>query len=143
MKASKRELAFAERYFHEVRHTTLNPGGPGVVRIHLIPPKLTGNEIEPSVAIITGMDMIPVDLGSLRGCETLPDKKRAIYSVLRAATGPIDKGTSRKLKGFLSDYLKDKEYSVFLKSLCSELEYAGDFGAEIADRVEIDETLVI
>ena len=61
MKASKRELAFAERYFHEVRHTTLNPGGPGVVRIHLIPPKLTGNEIEPSVAIINGMDMIPVD----------------------------------------------------------------------------------
>ena len=60
MKASKRELAFAERYFHEVRHTTLNPGGPGVVRIHLIPPKLTGNEIEPSVAIINGMDMIPV-----------------------------------------------------------------------------------
>ena len=83
-----------------------------------------------------GMDMIPVDLGSLRGCETLPDKKRAIYSVLRAAAGPIDKGTSRKLKGFLSDYLKDKEYSVSLNNLCSELEYAGDFGAEIADRVE-------
>ncbi len=83
-----------------------------------------------------GMDMIPVDLGSLRGCETLPDKKRAIYSVLRAAAGPIDKGTSRKLKGFLSDYLKDKEYSVSLNNLCSELEYAGDFGAEIADRIE-------
>ena len=83
-----------------------------------------------------GMDMIPVDLGSLRGCETLPDKKRAIYSVLRAAAGPIDKGTSRKLKGFLSDYLKDKEYSVSLNNLCSELEYAGDFGVEIADRVE-------
>ena len=83
-----------------------------------------------------GMDMIPVDLGSLRGCETLPDKKRAIYSVLRAAAGPIDKGTARKLKGFLSDYLKDKEYSVSLNNLCSELEYAGDFGAEIADRIE-------
>jgi len=83
-----------------------------------------------------GMDMIPVDLGSLRGCETLPDKKRAIYSVLRAATGPIDKGTLRKLKGFLSDYLKDKEYSVSLNNLCSELEYAGDFGAEISDRIE-------
>lgn len=83
-----------------------------------------------------GMDMIPVDLGSLRGCETLPDKKRAIYSVLRAAAGPIDKGTSRKLKGFLSDYLKDKEYSVSLNNLCSELEYAGGFGAEIADRIE-------
>lgn len=83
-----------------------------------------------------GMDMIPVDLGSLRGCETLPDKKRAIYSVLRAATGPLDKGTSRKLKGFLSDYLKDKEYSVSLNNLCSELEEAGGWGAEIADSVQ-------
>ena len=82
------------------------------------------------------MDMIPVDLGSLRGCETLPDKKRAIYSVLRAATGPIDKGTSRKLKGFLSDYLKDKEYSVSLNNLCSELVKTGGFGAEIADCVQ-------
>ena len=83
-----------------------------------------------------GMDMIPVDLGSLRGCETLPDKKRAIYSVLRAAAGPIDKGTSRKLKGFLSDYLKDKEYSVSLNNLCSELVKTGGFGAEIADCVQ-------
>ena len=83
-----------------------------------------------------GMDMIPVDLGSLRGCETLPDKKRAIYSVLRAATGPIDKGTSRKLKGFLSDYLKDKEYSVSLNNLCSELEEVGGWGAETADCVQ-------
>ncbi|WP_173386031.1 helicase HerA domain-containing protein [Ruminococcus flavefaciens] len=83
-----------------------------------------------------GMDMIPIDLGSLRGCETLPDKKRAIYSVLRAATGPIDKGTSRKLKGFLSDYLKDKEYSVSLNNLCSELEKTGGFGAGVADCVQ-------
>lgn len=83
-----------------------------------------------------GMDMIPIDLGSLRGCETLSDKKRAIYSVLRAAAGPIDKGTSRKLKGFLSDYLKDKEYSVSLNNLCSELEKTGGFGAGVADCVQ-------
>jgi len=82
------------------------------------------------------MDMIPVDLGSLRGCETLPDKKRAIYSVLRAATGPIDKGVSRKLKGFLSDYLKDKEYSVSLNNLCSELEKTRSFGTNVADSIQ-------
>ncbi len=81
-------------------------------------------------------DPVPVDLGSLRGCETLPDKKRAIYSVLRAATGPLDKVTSRKLKGFLSDYLKDKEDSISLNYLCSELEQAEHFGAEIADSIE-------
>ena len=88
------------------------------------------------INIGVGKDPVPVDLGSLRGCETLPDKKRAIYSVLRAATGPIDKGTSRKLKGFLSDYLKDKEYSVSLNDLCSELEKTGGWGAEIADCVQ-------
>lgn len=82
------------------------------------------------------MDMIPVDLGSLRGCETLPDKKRAIYSVLRAATGSLDNGTSRKLKGFLSEYLKDKEYSVSLNNLCSELEETGGWGAKIADCIQ-------
>ncbi len=60
MKASKRELAFADRYFHEVRHTTLNPEGPGVVRIHLVPPQKGDGEIYPSVAIINGMDLIPI-----------------------------------------------------------------------------------
>ena len=83
-----------------------------------------------------GKDPVPVDLGSLRGCDTLPDKKRAIYSVLRAATGAIDKRISRKLKGLLSDYLTDKEGSVDLNNLCSKLEQAGSFGTEIADRIE-------
>lgn len=81
----------------------------------------------------TGMDPIPVDLGSLRGCESLPDKKRAIYSVLRAATGSIDKSTSRKLKGFLSEYLKDKSYSVSFSNLCFELNKNPNFGTEVAD----------
>ncbi len=81
-------------------------------------------------------DPIPVDLGSLKDCETLPDKKRAIYSVLRAATGPLDKATARKLKGFLSDYLTDKECSVDLNELHSKLEQAGAFGAEVANCVD-------
>lgn len=83
-----------------------------------------------------GMEMIPVDLGSIKECDSLPDKKRAIYSVLRAATGNIDKGTTRKLKSVLSDYLKDKEYSVDLNDLCSELDHAGNFGAGIADIIQ-------
>lgn len=83
-----------------------------------------------------GKDPVPIDLGSLRGCETLPDKKRAIHVVLRAATGPLNKSVSRKFKGFLSNYLKDKEYSIDLNNLCSKLEQAGAFGAEIAERLE-------
>ena len=47
--------------FSEVRHTTLNPDGPGAVRIHLVPPKGTGGLTEQSVAIINGSDILPVN----------------------------------------------------------------------------------
>ena len=60
MKTSKRELAFAKEKFNEVHHTTLNPEGPGVVRIHLVPPKIEKGEVVASVAIINGQDVIPV-----------------------------------------------------------------------------------
>ncbi len=56
MRASKRELAYAAQNFNEVHHTTLNPEGPGVVRIHLVPPLVEGDEIAPSVAILNGQD---------------------------------------------------------------------------------------
>ncbi len=61
MEASKRELKYALENFNEVHHTTLNPEGPGVVRIHLIPPVIKGKEIGASVAIINGQDIVPVN----------------------------------------------------------------------------------
>ncbi len=60
MKYSRRILDYAKENFNEVRHTTLNPEGPGVVRIHLIPPKVTDDEIGSSAVIINGQDIIPV-----------------------------------------------------------------------------------
>ena len=62
MRASRRELQYAREHFNEVHHTTLNPEGPGVVRIHLIPPKYDEREIGASVAIINGQDVIPVNV---------------------------------------------------------------------------------
>ena len=62
MKISKRILNYAKENFNEVKHTTLNPDGPGVVRIHLVPPLITDEEIGPSVAIINGQDIVPVDV---------------------------------------------------------------------------------
>lgn len=56
-----KEIAYAKEHFQEVLHTTLNPGGPGVVRIHLIPPKVDKKKLAPSVAIINGQDVIPVN----------------------------------------------------------------------------------
>ncbi len=61
MRASKRELAYAAANFGEVHHTTLNPEGPGVVRIHLVPPVVKDGEIGASVAILNGQDVIPVN----------------------------------------------------------------------------------
>ena len=47
---------------NEVTHTTLNPHGPGAVRIHLIPPKFSFKSQAPSVAIVNGSDIIPLNL---------------------------------------------------------------------------------
>ena len=47
--------------FNEVLHTTLNPDGPGAIRIHLIPPKREENTLNPSIAIINGTDILPVN----------------------------------------------------------------------------------
>ncbi len=62
MKITKRVMKYALEHFGEVKHTTLNPEGPGVVRIHLVPPNVTDDDIGPSVAIINGQDIIPVDV---------------------------------------------------------------------------------
>ena len=45
-----------------VVHTTFNPKGPGVVRIHLIPPKKVKLGI-PWVVIINGQDILPISCG--------------------------------------------------------------------------------
>lgn len=47
--------------FNEVLHTTLNPDGPGVIRIHLIPPQKEEDALNPSIAIINGTDILPVN----------------------------------------------------------------------------------
>ena len=53
---------YMQENFNEVMHTTLNPEGPGAVRIHLIPPKIEEGEVQASVAIINGQDVIPVNV---------------------------------------------------------------------------------
>lgn len=62
MKPSRKEYKYALENFQGVLHTTLNPEGPGVVRIFLVPPKFNREDIPASVAIINGQDIIPVNL---------------------------------------------------------------------------------
>lgn len=61
MSIQSRIYKYAKQNFNGVLHTSLNPEGPGVVRIHLIPPKFTESELGASVAIINGQDIIPVN----------------------------------------------------------------------------------
>ncbi len=61
MKTTRRERKYALDNFNEVHHTTLNPEGPGVVRIHLVPPVLQDGELGASCAILNGQDVIPVN----------------------------------------------------------------------------------
>lgn len=57
-----KERKFYKENLTEVLHTTLNPYEPGVVRIHLIPAKYQPLKVNPSVVILNGKDIIPINL---------------------------------------------------------------------------------
>lgn len=57
-----RERKFYKNNLQEVLHTTLNPYQPGVVRIHLIPAKYQPYKAKPSVVILNGKDILPINL---------------------------------------------------------------------------------
>ena len=58
---SYRERAFLRGHLNRVRHVTLDPDGPGVVRIHLIPCTKPDRDT-PFVAILNGQDILPLNL---------------------------------------------------------------------------------
>lgn len=57
-----KERKFYKENLTEVLHTTLNPYEPGVVRIHLIPAKYQPLKTNPSVVILNGKDILPINL---------------------------------------------------------------------------------
>lgn len=60
-KSIRRIQDYMNQEFTEIRHTTLNPAGPGCIRMHLIPPMLDSEELNQSVVIVNGTDIIPVN----------------------------------------------------------------------------------
>lgn len=60
-KTVRQIFAYMDTVFDKVLHTTLNPDGPGAIRIHLIPPKREEGQLGPSIAIINGTDILPVN----------------------------------------------------------------------------------
>lgn len=45
----------------QVIHTTWNPDGPGVIRMHMIPPKFTPFKTTKSLVIINGSEILPIN----------------------------------------------------------------------------------
>lgn len=58
---NRKIIKYMQNNFSKIAHTTLNPEGPGVIRIHLIPPQIVNNVVGASVAILNGQDIIPVN----------------------------------------------------------------------------------
>ena len=58
---TRREAAFRRKHLSCVRHITLDPYGPGVVRMHLIPPRETAAG-EPFLLLLNGARLVPVNL---------------------------------------------------------------------------------
>lgn len=100
MKTSKRVLNYAKENMQEVMHTTLNPEGPGVVRIHLVPPVISDDEVHASVAIINGQDIIPVNTSySILLCEFIKEvNKYSGREVTEEETGLIVENTCKNVK---------------------------------------------
>ena len=53
---------FRRKYLSQVRHITLNPGGPGVVRLHMLPPATHLRRSVPYVVILNGHDVLPLNI---------------------------------------------------------------------------------
>ena len=61
-----KKMTFLERRYRRkhldcVRHTTLDPKGPGVVRLHLIPPR-SEDPMSPFLLLINGARLVPLNL---------------------------------------------------------------------------------
>lgn len=52
---------YERKYLNRIVHTTLNPDNPGVVRIHLVPSKFSLFKSRPSIVILNGKDIIPLN----------------------------------------------------------------------------------
>ena len=61
-KLSFLEMLYENQKLRQVVHTTLNPYGPGTVRIHMVPPKRTFNKDVPYLVFLNGSDILPLKI---------------------------------------------------------------------------------
>lgn len=60
-KMTWREKSYRRRRLNCVRHITIDPRGPGVVRIHMIPPR-TEDTADPFLLLLNGAQLLPLNL---------------------------------------------------------------------------------
>lgn len=58
---SIKEKIYEKKHLNRIIHATLNPDNPGVVRLHLIPSKYSLFRNTPSIVILNGKDIIPLN----------------------------------------------------------------------------------
>ena len=58
---SIKEKLYEKKHLNHIIHATLNPDNPGVVRIHLVPSKYSLFRNIPSIVILNGKDIIPLN----------------------------------------------------------------------------------
>lgn len=56
-----REKIYELKNWRSVIHTTWNPKGPGVIRIHMIPPKFSFFHMIPAIVILNGQELLPLN----------------------------------------------------------------------------------
>ena len=56
-----KEKMYERRNWRGVIHTTWNPNGPGVIRIHMIPPKFSWFRFAPAVVLLNGQELLPMN----------------------------------------------------------------------------------
>ena len=89
-----------------------------------------------------GLGVIPVDLGSLRGCNGLAARKRTIYKVLTASVGRFhpDKAKDSKmrsaLKAFLSAYLDNEYEHVDFQDILNAMKSDKSLDAKVIEAAE-------
>lgn len=80
-----------------------------------------------------GVGAIPINFNSLKDYKSLPDKKNAIYSVIHAAIGRIEKDQARALKGSISKFFKTIDEPFELEMLCEMAIFDNPSIAKIAE----------
>ena len=58
---TRREARYAQEHLRQVRHITLDPRGPGVLRLHMVPPR-EDTPAAPFLLLLNGAQLVPLNL---------------------------------------------------------------------------------